>query len=128
MENTKTVYPLEASLLLNRSDLGKIKDISKKNPIESCGVCCSDGVFELKNIAKNPCCFFIVDPDEYLYLIKNKNILYFWHSHVFGNERPSEYDILTSQEAQLNSLIYSCVTDSFSFFSYKSVKLVYFSV
>lgn len=113
---------------LKLSDLDKIKKISLKNPIESCGLVCSEGVYELKNTAINPCCFFEVDPQEYFDIFISKKVLFFWHSHVFGSEKPSDCDVAASKEVNLPSLIYSSITNKFCFFNAELIKPVYFCI
>lgn len=113
---------------LKRLDLDKIKTISLKNSVECCGLVCSSGVYQLQNVAANPCCFFEVNPQEYFDVFLKEKTIFFWHSHVFGTEKPSKCDIAMSREINLPSLIYSTLTSKFCFFHSGCIKPVYFYI
>lgn len=81
---------------------------------EVCGLIGYDGeqyVFEEgKNIANDTRSNFVLDPLQYL-LFKNKyQTICIFHSHVVGDEEPSEFDILMSENSCISFCIYALNT------------------
>jgi proteasome lid subunit RPN8/RPN11 len=107
--------------------LKSIQKVSHANhKIEICGIGSSGKLFFFKNISKNPKERFEINPSDYFKILKNAVFLF--HSHCCGSAIPSELDIFTAQEACLDSLIYSVPERSFSVYSYKFKKSIYFSL
>jgi proteasome lid subunit RPN8/RPN11 len=84
---------------------------------EVCGLIGYDGedyVFEEgKNIAPDTRSNFVLDPLQYL-MFKNKyQTISIFHSHVIGNEEPSEFDILMSENSCVPFSIYALNTKKY---------------
>lgn len=84
-------------------------------------ICCLVGIDEEKNIiykqvqnrSKNPESYFMVDPYDYLSFIDKYSCLCIFHSHLIEDEKPSEFDVKTSENCCYPFLIYSVVTEKF---------------
>jgi proteasome lid subunit RPN8/RPN11 len=50
----------------------------------------------MANKSKNPESYFIIDPYDFLNFIKDYSLLVIYHSHLFGDANPSEFDQKTS--------------------------------
>ena len=68
---------------------------------------------EMQNKSKNPESYFIIDPYDYLSFINEHECLLIFHSHLLGDESPSEFDKKTSENCCYPFLIYSVVTEKF---------------
>ena len=107
--------------------LEKVTDFCKGSFInEVCGIIGHDSmkyIFqEGKNIANDPRSNFVLDPLQYL-LFKNKyETLCIFHSHVVGDENPSEFDILMSENSCIPFLIYSLNTKKFYLYIPKNIE------
>ena len=71
---------------------------------------------KMQNISKNPDQFFSIDPYEYLIFIKNYECLAVFHSHLVGDESPSEFDVKTSENCCYPFIIYSICSEKFSIY------------
>ena len=67
-------------------------------------------VQEAENAADNPQVFFLVDPLEYLLFKEKYSILALYHSHITGDEEPSEFDMEMSENSCLPFLVFSLNT------------------
>lgn len=84
-------------------------------------ICCLIGTDEEENIiyqqvqnrSKNPESYFMVDPYDYLSFINKYSCLCIFHSHLIEDEKPSDFDIKTSENCCYPFLIYSVVTEKF---------------
>lgn len=68
---------------------------------------------QMQNRSKNPEQYFIIDPYDYLSFIKNYKPFGVFHSHLVGDENPSEFDKKTSESCCLTFIIYSVCTENF---------------
>lgn len=67
----------------------------------------------MKNRSKNPEFQFVVDPYDFLNFIKGHEVLLIFHSHLAGDERPSDFDIKTSENCCFPFMIYSIMSEKF---------------
>lgn len=67
----------------------------------------------MKNRSKTPEDFFMIDPYDYLSFIDKNELLLIFHSHLLGDELPSDFDIKTSENCCYPFLIYSVCTEKF---------------
>jgi proteasome lid subunit RPN8/RPN11 len=67
----------------------------------------------MQNRSKSPESFFVIDPYEYLLFIREYKCLAIFHSHLVGDEHPSEFDIKTSENCCYPFMIYSICTEKF---------------
>ena len=77
------------------------------------GYCTEANTFivqETENASDNPQAFFLVDPLEYLLFKEDYSILALYHSHIVGDEEPSDFDIEMSENSCLPFLIFSLNT------------------
>jgi proteasome lid subunit RPN8/RPN11 len=68
---------------------------------------------QMKNRSKNPESYFMIDPYDYLGFINKYSCLCIFHSHLIENEKPSDFDVKTSENCCYPFLIYSVVTEKF---------------
>lgn len=97
--------------------ISKIAEISeKKFTQEVCGILGYDGsnyiIQECKNISDNPSQQFVMDPIQYLMFKEEYSTIAIFHSHITGDEKPSEFDIMMSENSCVPFLIYSLNTKS----------------
>lgn len=71
---------------------------------------------KMKNRAQTPENYFMIDPYDYLSFIKKYKLLLIFHSHLLGDESPSEFDLKTSENSCVPFLIYSICTEKFSLY------------
>jgi proteasome lid subunit RPN8/RPN11 len=71
---------------------------------------------QMQNRSKEPSAYFIIDPYDYLSFVKDHLPLCIFHSHLVGNEDPSEFDIKTSENCCFPFLIYSICSEKFSLY------------
>ena len=76
-----------------------------------------------QNKSSDPRNFFSIDPLEYLFFIEEYNPVALFHSHIDGDENPSEQDIMMSENSCLPFFIYSLNTKNFHFYTPKKAKL-----
>ena len=67
----------------------------------------------MQNRSKNPEIYFSIDPYEYLLFTKEYECLAIFHSHLAGNEEPSDFDIKTSENCCYAFIIYSICSEKF---------------
>lgn len=95
--------------------LTKIAEMcEKKVSIEVCGILGYDGdnyiIQECKNISEKPSEQFILDPIQYLMFKDEYSTIAIFHSHIVGDETPSDFDIMMSENSCVPFLIYSLNT------------------
>ena len=74
----------------------------------------------MQNRSKNPELYFAIDPYEYLMFLKKYKLLFIFHSHLCGDEKPSEFDIKTSENCCYPFVIYSICSEKFSIYEPKN--------
>ena len=83
---------------------------------EVCGIIGRSGddyiVQECKNISDRPAECFVLDPIQYLLFKDEYSTIAIFHSHIVGDESPSEFDIMMSENSCIPFLIYSLNTKS----------------
>jgi proteasome lid subunit RPN8/RPN11 len=67
----------------------------------------------MPNRSKNPEQYFIIDPYDYLSFINKNKLLAIFHSHLVGDETPSEFDKMTSENCCFPFIIYSVMSEKF---------------
>jgi proteasome lid subunit RPN8/RPN11 len=100
--------------------LSFLKKEGEKNLLtEICGLLSfENGYFfykPMKNISSENN-FFKISPKDYLDFITNHKCFCIFHTHISGNEKPSEIDILNARNCCKAYLIYSVITEKFSLF------------
>lgn len=60
-----------------------------------------------KNESSDPSSFFVINPANYLKFKNQYSLLGVFHSHVIGDENPSDFDIRMSEASCLSFLIFS---------------------
>lgn len=68
---------------------------------------------KMQNRSKNPEIYFMIDPYEYLEFINDNKMIGVFHSHLIGDEKPSDFDIKMSENSCVAFLIYSINTEKF---------------
>ena len=76
-----------------------------------------------ENKSSDPANFFSIDPLEYLFFMEDYNPVALFHSHIQGDENPSEQDIMMSENSCLPFFIYSLNTKKFHFYIPKKAKV-----
>lgn len=71
---------------------------------------------QMQNRSKEPESYFMIDPYDYLSFINSFSCLCIFHSHLVGDEKPSEFDKKTSENCCYPFLIYSIVTEKFNIY------------
>jgi proteasome lid subunit RPN8/RPN11 len=76
----------------------------------------------MQNRSKDPGLYFCIDPYDYLLFQKEYSLLFIFHSHLVGDEQPSEFDCKTSENCCYPFVIYSICTEKFCIYepNYKS--------
>lgn len=123
---------LEDFHLLNLIDFdgfcSQIKNYCCEYDFECCGIATSKNLYFLENIHPAKNLFFQIDPQKYFNIVSKENVLFIWHSHVFGSADPSDCDVEYAYDHQHSSLIYSVQDKNFCFFRVDPFKSVYFSI
>lgn len=68
---------------------------------------------QMQNRSKNPDGHFMVDPYDYLSFVNEFKPLAVFHSHLVGDESPSEFDEKTSENCCFAFIIYSICSEKF---------------
>jgi proteasome lid subunit RPN8/RPN11 len=76
-----------------------------------------------KNQAEDPRNFFMISPSSYYQFAYKYDMLGIFHSHIIGDEQPSEFDIKMSEACCLPFLIYSLNTKNFNIYEPKHSEL-----
>ena len=66
-----------------------------------------------RNDAADPKNFFAINPASYLMFANNNDMLAIFHSHIIGDENPSEFDIKMAEACCVPFIIYSLNTKKF---------------
>lgn len=69
-----------------------------------------------KNTAQDPKNFFSISPVRYLNFKSDNQIVGIFHSHVIGDENPSEFDIKMSESSCVPFIIFSLNSKKFCFY------------
>jgi proteasome lid subunit RPN8/RPN11 len=102
--------------------LDYLKYFSERNLLtEICGLVGYDEkgkfVFRMmQNRTKDPSLYFAIDPYDYLIFLKKYTMLFIFHTHLCGDEQPSEFDIKTSENCCYPFMIYSLCSEKFSIY------------
>lgn len=68
---------------------------------------------QMQNRSKDPDVYFMIDPYDYLSFINQYKCLAIFHSHLAGNENPSDFDKTTAENCCYAFIIYSVITEKF---------------
>lgn len=71
---------------------------------------------QMQNRSKDPSHYFMIDPYDYLSFLKDFRPFCIFHSHLAGDEKPSDFDIKTAENCCFSFLIYSVSTEKFSLY------------
>ena len=100
-----------------KAALNRIKKIARESTsVEVCGFLGLDEdeeffiVKEESNSSPMPAQFFLINPLDYLLFKDKYELLGLFHSHIIGDEQPSDFDIKMAQNCCLPFLIYSLNT------------------
>jgi len=69
-----------------------------------------------ENQAEDPRNFFMISPASYYQFANKYDMLSIFHSHIIGDEQPSEFDIKMSEACCLPFIIYSLNTKKFNIY------------
>lgn len=75
---------------------------------------------QMQNRSKDPSEFFMIDPYDYLSFIDKYECISVFHTHLLGNELPSEFDEKTSENCCYSFLIYSICSQKFHIYEPKN--------
>lgn len=110
--------------------LDRVKEICESNSyVEMCGYLgfnhkSKNFMVELhENISEQPDKFFMMDPLEYLMFKDKYEMVAVFHSHIEGDEKPSEFDIKMSEDCCDPFLIYSLITKKVHIYEPKNITL-----
>ena len=106
------------------SDVAKCLEISSDNhsAVEICiliGYSEEDNLYYLSyenNIAQDPRNFFCISPARYLKFKKSYKIIAIFHSHVYGDEKASIFDIKMAENCCVPFMIFSLNSRKFNFY------------
>lgn len=108
----------------------KIKEYCETNPyIETCGFVGFDEeknkfiVEPKENISDDPKKHFMLNTLEYLLFKEKYRIVGIYHSHIKGNEKPSEFDIKMSENCCDPFIIYGLNTKKIHIYEPKNMDL-----
>tara|TARA_R110000772_G_C13044110_1_gene413315 strand:+ start:32 stop:475 length:444 start_codon:yes stop_codon:yes gene_type:complete len=98
--------------------IDKISEISEsKVSQEVCGLLGKKKDYyviqECINISETPRDQFVLDPIQYVLFKNEYEPIALFHSHIVGDESPSDYDILMSENSCLPFMIYALNTKAF---------------
>lgn len=115
---------------LQNKSLNKIKDFLANHSFQSFNEVCGFLGFDEeskqfvvqieKNQASDPKSFFLIDPISFLKFKQQYSIAAVFHSHVTGDERPSEFDIKMSEACCLPFIIFSINSKKFHIYEPKN--------
>lgn len=71
---------------------------------------------KMENRSDKPYHYFIIDAYDYLNFTLENKCLFVFHTHLVGDEKPSEFDIVTSENCCYPFLIYSITNEKFGFY------------
>jgi len=115
---------------LHHRSLNKIKDFLANSSFQSFNEVCGFLGFDEddkqfvaqieKNQASDPKSFFLIDPISFLKFKESYSIVAVFHSHVSGDENPSEFDIKMSEACCLPFMIFSINSKKFYIYEPKN--------
>lgn len=121
---------MEVNIFKNLNDsLDEIKNHCHMNPfVEICGFLGYDintkqyiVQFE-KNCSSEPKYFFAIDALKYLLFKQKHTLAAVFHSHIAGDEKPSEFDIKMSENCCIPFLVYGLNTNKFEIYKPKNIE------
>lgn len=107
---------------IKNTSINKIKDFivnacNEQFTQEVCGFIGCDHTQYIATVEKNdafdPKKFFVINPASYLIFAQENDMLAIFHSHIIGDETPSEFDIKMSEACCIPFVIYSLNTKKF---------------
>lgn len=107
--------------------LTSIKEIAHKNlKREICGFLGFDHhkkeylVQTEENVSEDPSNFFLINPLSYLLFKDKHQMIGVFHSHILGDEKPSEFDVKMSENCCQPFIIYSLNSKKINIYTPKS--------
>lgn len=121
---------MEVNIFKNAKDaLDKVKNYCLVSPsIEICGFLGYDPnkrkyIVQLENnCSSDPKNFFAIDALKYLLFKQKYQLAAVFHSHIIGDEKPSEFDIKMSENCCIPFLVYGLNTDKFEIYQPKNIE------
>lgn len=109
--------------------LHRIKEISHKNfKAEICGFLGFDEAQDSyvlqqeENISPEPTTYFLINPLNYLLFKEKYQMVAVYHSHIVGDEEPSEFDVKMADNCCQAFLIYSINSKKINIFTPKTIE------
>lgn len=116
--------------MTDKQAIEKIKEICESNPyIEVCGFLGYDRqinqfmVEPKDNISENPKQYFMIDPLDYILFKDRYEMVAIYHSHISGDEKPSQFDIKMAENCCDPFLIYSLNSKKINIYEPKNMTL-----
>jgi len=75
-----------------------------------------------ENVSPDPASYFLINPLNYLLFKENYEMVAIFHSHIMGDEEPSEFDIKMADNCCQPFLIYSLNTKKINIYQPKNVE------
>jgi len=113
----------------NVSDiLTKTRELCEaKSYFETCGLIgFKDGKYivrECENLSLDPSHEFVLSPLDYIVFKEEFELMCIYHSHPIGDSKPSDHDMLASENACVPYLIYSVENKSLDLYEPKSSEI-----
>jgi proteasome lid subunit RPN8/RPN11 len=117
---------------IKNKTISKIRDFivnscNEQTSQEVCGFIGYNGSEYLATVEKNdsidPKNFFVINPVSYLMFAENNDMLAVFHSHILGDETPSEFDVKMAEACRIPFVIYSLNTKKFYIYEPSSCEL-----
>ena len=74
------------------------------------------------NISPEPTSYFLINPLSYLLFKENYKMVAIFHSHIMGNEEPSEFDVKMADNCCQAFLIYSLNSKKINIYTPKTIE------
>ena len=107
---------------IKNKTISKIRDFvvnscNEQTSQEVCGFIGYDGSEYVATVEKNdavdPKNFFAINPVSYLMFAENNDMLAVFHSHIVGDETPSEFDVKMAEACCIPFVVYSLNSKKF---------------
>ena len=107
---------------IKNKTISKIRDFvvnscNEQTSQEVCGFIGYDGPEYVATVEKNdavdPKNFFAINPVSYLMFAENNDMLAVFHSHIVGDETPSEFDVKMAEACCIPFVVYSLNSKKF---------------